>query len=83
MLRGSPPGHFAGALQIVRPFLVAAIDPAAEQALAGVGNSIVEGRYLRRVRHGSAWGAAELAPGGAGDRYDEPLYRRSGPRHDQ
>ena len=46
-LPGSPPGRFAGALAIVRPFLVAAIDPVAEQELAGVGNSIVEGRYLR------------------------------------
>lgn len=47
-LHGTPPEHFIGELQVVLPFLVATIDPVAEQELAGLGRSIVEGRYLRQ-----------------------------------
>jgi putative ABC transport system permease protein len=42
-----PPGHVGGYLDVVFPVLVAAIDPAAEQQLVGLGNEVKSGRYLR------------------------------------
>ena len=42
-----PPGHVGGYLDVVFPFLVAAIDPVAEQQLVGLGNAVKSGRYLR------------------------------------
>ncbi len=44
---GLPPGHIGYELRLTLPFLVAAIDPIAEQQLVGVGNALVTGRYLR------------------------------------
>jgi putative ABC transport system permease protein len=42
-----PPGHVGGYINVVFPFLVAAIDPVAEQQLVGLGNAVKSGRYLR------------------------------------
>src|ERR1039457_7279834 len=42
-----PPGHVGGYVDFVLPFLVAAIDPVAEQQLVGLGNAVKSGRYLR------------------------------------
>ncbi|MGA8634486.1 MAG: ABC transporter permease [Candidatus Dormiibacterota bacterium] len=42
-----PPGHVGGYMDVVFPFLVAAIDPVAEQQLVGLGNTVKSGRYLQ------------------------------------
>ena len=42
-----PRGHVGGYFDVVFPFLVAAIDPVAEQQLVGLGNAVKSGRYLR------------------------------------
>jgi|HubBroStandDraft_4_1064222.scaffolds.fasta_scaffold01947_9 putative ABC transport system permease protein len=42
-----PPGHVGGYIDVVFPFLVAAIDPVAEQQLVGLGNAVKSGRYLQ------------------------------------
>lgn len=46
-LTGLPAGHIGGYITVSFPFLVAAIDPTAEQQLVGLGNAVVNGRYLR------------------------------------
>ena len=37
-------------MDVVFPFLVAAIDPVAEQQLVGLGNTVKSGRYLQTYR---------------------------------
>ena len=44
---GLPPHHVGGRLEIRFPILLAAVDPAAEQALVGLRRTIVKGRYLK------------------------------------
>lgn len=44
---GVPLGHVAAVVHWPFPFLVAAVDPAAESQLAGVKQAVVQGRYLR------------------------------------
>lgn len=44
---GLPPHHVGGRLEIMFPILLAAVDPAAEQALVGLKRTLVRGRYLK------------------------------------
>ncbi len=46
-LSALPAGHVGAYLQITFPFLLAAIDPVAEQDLVGLGGAVVSGRYLK------------------------------------
>jgi putative ABC transport system permease protein len=43
---GLPKGHIGAYISITIPLLIAAIDPAAEQELDGLGDAVVKGRYL-------------------------------------
>jgi ABC-type lipoprotein release transport system permease subunit len=45
-LSALPSGHVGAVVWITFPFLLAAIDPQAEQQLAGLGSAVVQGRYL-------------------------------------
>lgn len=42
-----PPGHVVGTVRVTYPFLLAAVDPAAEARLAHVDQAIDSGRYLQ------------------------------------
>src|ERR1022692_3603428 len=44
---GLGPGRVGAYITVTFPFLVAAIDPVAEQQLVGLGHAVVNGRYLR------------------------------------
>jgi ABC-type lipoprotein release transport system permease subunit len=43
---GLPSGHVGAFIWITFPFMLAAIDPQAEQQLVGLGGAVVQGRYL-------------------------------------
>jgi len=46
-ISGLPSGHVGAYITVTFPFLVAAIDPTAEQQLVGLNNAVVSGRALR------------------------------------
>jgi len=73
-----PPGHVGGYLDVVLPFLVAAIDPVAEQQLVGLGNAVTSGRYLRPTDSAVAIGAQPI-PGSLAPHLQVPVLATTNP----